>query len=89
MLNRLFTHTKQDIPDDWKSCLAVLWVQDDVPYAGRERVAGAFPRISGVRETEEPIHTDDQEDAIYTFYRGGWVRCVSCEGGFVGVLLKL
>jgi len=81
--------TKQDdIGGDWRDWLVVLWEEDDAPVPDKERVYEAFCRISEIKHQQHPIYVIDEGDQFINFYRGGWVKAVSCEGGWVGVLLK-
>lgn len=87
MIKHLFTYKPEHIPDDWKKHCVIIWEEDDVPYIDKENTSTAFERITG-RTPNDYIHIIDEGDVTYYFYRGGWVRCISYDGGFVGLLIK-
>lgn len=94
MLKMQRVRTRQDIPDNWRERLVVLWSEDDARPVDRERGTEAFERIAGFnadakRETHH-IHTAHEygDDVFTYFYRGGWVFRSTCEGTQVGVLVE-
>jgi hypothetical protein len=77
--------TARDVPENWHDRLVKLWEEDDAPVPDKELTREAFVRIAGHHNIE--IHKIDDGDAFYYFYMRGWVKCVSCDGGYVGVLV--
>jgi len=89
-LKKLMVQQKDDIPKEWEKQLVILWVEDDAPVPDKESTLSAFMRITGMGavEVERPIHEIDAGDAFFNFYRWGWVKAVTCDGGWVGVLVR-
>ncbi len=87
MLKRKLIRREWDIPGNWKDILLSLWIEDDAPVPDKEDVQSAFTRIVG-KYHGEPITTIDEGDTIFSFYRDGWVKVVSYEGGAVCVLVE-
>ena len=85
-LRKHYLREKECIPAGWIGKVVVLWEEDDAPVPDKEKTATAFKRISGC--IEKPLHTIDNGDEFISFYRGGWVKSINCEGGWVGVLVR-
>lgn len=85
MIKRMRVTSKDDIPEDWKDHVLVLWEEDDVNYSDKEYTNHAFIRITG----RTPLEVDrrDLGDSFVYFYRDGWVKVVTFDGGWVGVLV--
>lgn len=88
MIRPIYVTNPENIPENWEDHLVRLWVEDDIPTPDKETTESAFKRIAG--ETRgEPIHEIDQGDCSVYFYRGGWVKVISFDGGCVGILVQL
>lgn len=85
MYKTLNVASGDDIKDDWDKHCLILWEEDDVPVPDKEKVAQAFTRIAGKPSICVEI---DHGDSWTQFFRGGWVKHVSFDGGWVGVMVK-
>lgn len=63
-------------------------MEDDAPVPDKERVESAFIRIVG-KSHGETVKVIDEGDTMFSFYRGGWVKVVSYDGGEVCVLVAV
>lgn len=87
MIQSYPVYKKEHIPEDWEERLVALWSEDDVPIIDKERTDTAFKRITK-EDPKNYLHVIDRQDHAYYFYRRGWVRLISCEGGAVFLLIR-
>lgn len=76
---------ESDVPVNYREYVLVVWEEDDVGYADKERTETAFNRLAN--RPGKLVKTIDLGDEIIHFYNGGWIKAVNCEGGWVGVML--
>lgn len=95
MLKKNMIYHEDHVPDNWRDYAVVLWMdsrakdldsmEDDAPVPDKESTVAAFHRISECR-TGSHVKFIDEGDQMFYFYRGGWIRAETCEGGWVGIL---
>ena len=86
-VKRKYVARKRDIPNHAEAKVLILWEEDDAPVPDKERVGAAFRRITQL-DAKHALATVDEGDVMTHYYRGGWVRIVSYDGGAVGMLIE-
>ena len=86
-VKRKYVVSKKDIPNHAEAKVLIVWEEDDAPVPDKERGRDAFTRITQL-DPKHALATVDEGDVITNYYRGGWVRIVSYDGGAVGMLIE-
>ena len=74
---------------DWADRVLILWQEDDALPPDREMANGAFRRITGEDPERASKASVDYGDSGMFLKDFGWVLGWSCEGGFVGVVVRV
>lgn len=85
MLRRLEVTQNSDIPENWGDHTLLVWTQDDVNYEGRESLSAAFHRFNPT--PRRILKRIDLGDVFVHVYIGGWVKAVTYDGGWIGILV--
>ena len=80
-------------PVDWHQRVLDLWIEDDATRfcEGHEGPEAAFLRITGQKPSPRVGYYDEdgKSDYFMNLYEGGWVITYTCEGGRVGVVVRV
>lgn len=86
-VKRKYVVSKKDTPNHAEAKVLIVWEEDDAPVPDKEDGPAAFRRITQLND-KHTLATVDEGDVITHYYRGGWVRTVSYDGGAVGMLIE-